>query len=113
MSFKMSFFKLLDFSLVIAFLDSFFILYKGTSESLAKSKPTFPDNMLTIMFFITNFKHLLLLSGDIEVNPGPKRSSNITFCYWNLNVLAAHDFIKVPSIDAFITSSSFDIVRLS
>ena len=69
--------------------------------------------MLTIMFFINNFKHLLLLSGDIEVNRGPKRSSNIKFCQWNLNGLAAHDFIKVPLIEAFITTSNFDIVCLS
>ena len=48
------------------------------------------------MHFINNFKHLLLLSGDIEVNPGTKRSSNIEFCHWDLNGLAAHDFIKVP-----------------
>ena len=112
-SFKIPFFKLLVFSLVIAFLNSSFILYKGTSESLAKSKLTFPDYMLTIMFFINNFKHLLLLSGDTEVNPGPKRLSNIKFCHWNLNVLAAHDFVKVPLIEAFITTTSFDIVCLS
>ena len=66
--------------------------------------------MLTIMFFVNNFKHPLLLSGDIEVNPGPKRSSNIKFCHWNLNGLAAHDFIKVPLIEAFITTSNIDIV---
>ena len=37
--------------------------------------------MLTIVYFVNNFKHfLLLLYGDIEVNPGPKRSSNIKFC---------------------------------
>ena len=69
--------------------------------------------MLTIMFFINNFKHLLLLSGDLEVNRGRKRSSNIKFCQWNLNGLAAHDFIKVPLIKAFITTSNFDIVCLS
>ena len=63
---------------------------------------------------INNFKHLLLLlSGDIEINPGPKRSSNITFCHWNLNDLAAHDFIKVPLVEAFITSNNFDLVCLS
>ena len=112
-SFVIPFFKLLVFSLVIAFLNSTFILYKDTSESLAKSKLAFPDYMLTIMFFINNFKHLLLLSGDIEVNPGPKRSSNIKFCHWNLNGLAAHDFIKVPLIEAFITTSNIDIVCLS
>ena len=97
-SFKIPSFQLLVFSLVIASLNSTFILYKGTSESLAKLKLTFPDYMLTIMFFINNFKHLLLVSRDIRVNPGPKRSSNIQFLHWNLNKLAAHDFIKVPLI---------------
>ena len=35
-SFKLPFFKLLVFYLLIAFLNSTFILYKGTSESLVK-----------------------------------------------------------------------------
>ena len=108
-SFKIPFFKLLFF----AFLNSAFILYKGTSESLVKSKLAFPDHMLTIMLFINNFKHLLLLTGDIEVSPGPKISSNIKFCHCNLNGLAAHDFIKVPLTEAFITTSNIDIVCLS
>ena len=36
--------------------------------------------MFTIRYFINNFKRLLLsLSGDIEINPDPKRSSNIKY----------------------------------
>ena len=66
------------------------------------------------MYFVNNFKHLLLLlSGDIEINPDPKRSSNIKFCHWNLNGSAAHDFIKVPLVEVFLTSNNFDIVYLS
>ena len=114
-SLKIPFFKLLVFSLVITFLNSSFILrYRGTSESMTNSKLTFPDYMLTIMYLLSNFKHLLLLlSGDIEVNPGPKRSSNIKFGHWNINGVAAHDFIKVPLIKVFIKTSNFDIVCLS
>ena len=104
-SFIIPFFKLL--------VNSTFILYKGTSESLPKSKLAFPDYMLTIMFFINSFKHLLLLSGDIEVNPGSKRSSNVKLCHQNLNELAAHDFIKVPLIEAFITTGNIEKVCLS
>ena len=72
------FFKLLVFSRVVTFLNSLFILiYKGTSESMTKSKLTFPDYILTIIYFTNNLKHfLLVLSRDIEVNPSPKRSSN-------------------------------------
>ena len=70
--------------------------------------------MFTIGYFINNFKHLLLLSsGGIEINPGPERSSNIKFCRWILNGLTAHDFIKVPLVEAFITSNNFDLVCLS
>ena len=48
---------------------------------MTKSKLNFPDYMLTIMCFISNFKHLLLLSGDIEVNSDQKKPSNVTFCH--------------------------------
>ena len=52
--------------------------------------------MITIRYFINSFKHLLLLlSQDIETNPGPKRSSNITFFHWNLNRLGVHASVKV------------------
>ena len=33
---------------------------------------------------------LLILSGDVEQNPGPeKEKSHITFCHWNRNGLMA------------------------
>ena len=41
---------------------------------------------------IQNF--LLLKSVDIESNPGPRKSSTLKFCHWNLNGLAAHKFTK-------------------
>ena len=31
---------------------------------------------------------LLLRSGDVETNPGPKKLSVIKFCHWNLNSIA-------------------------
>ena len=65
------------------------------------------------MVFINKIKNLFLLSGDIEVNLGPKRSSNIKFCHWNLNRLAAYDFIKVALKYTFTTIMCFDIVYLS
>ena len=51
-------------------------------------------------------------SGDIETNPGPKKLSTIMFCHWNLNELAAHDIVKSPLIEAFITTHNFDIEYL-
>ena len=101
--------------LSVVFLNSSLIfVFKGASESIRETNLTWSDYMFTIWYLVNNFKHLLLLlSGDIETNPGPKRSSNIKFCHWNLNGLAAHDFIKVPLVEAFIKNNNFDLVCLS
>ena len=114
-SFKLSFFMLIILFLLVVFLDSSFIfIFKGASEIVTETNLTWPDYMFTIRYLINNFKHLLrLLSGDIETNPGPKQSSNIKFCHWNLNGLAARDFLKVPLVKAFIISNNFYLVCLS
>ena len=60
-----------------------------------------------------NLKCMLLLeSGDIETNPGPRKSF-IKSCYWILDGLAAHDFVTIFLIEAFIESHNFDIICLS
>ena len=70
--------------------------------------------VLFYLFFDTIFSKILLVnSGDIGANPGPKKSFPIKFCHWNLNGLAAHDFIKAPLIEAFISTHDFDILCLS
>ena len=69
---------------------------------------------VTTLLFINDYFHnlpfvalLLLRSGDVETNPGPKKSSVIKFCHWNLNGPAANDVLKVTLIEAFITTHSF------
>ena len=46
---------------------------------------------------------LIRLSGDIELNPGPKPSSFKCFsiCHWNLNSITSHDFWKVKHLTAY------------
>ena len=46
---------------------------------------------------------LVLLSGDVEINPGPKRTpqASLSICHWNLNSISAHSYVK------------FDIICLS
>ena len=75
-------------------------------------KTTSFANMLT--FFVCDFKCLLiLLSGDIELNPGPKRYSNLKVCHYNLNSLPSHSFAKVSSLQAYNAIHKFDIICLS
>ena len=65
-SFKISFLMLKVFSLLVVFLNSSFIFtFKGTSESIMKAKLTLPDYMFTIMYFMNNFKYLLLFYQEI------------------------------------------------
>ena len=58
---------------------------------------------------------LLLLSGDIETNPGPDSDylSSFSFCHWNLNSIAAHNFIKMSLLQVYNAINRFDIICLS
>ena len=70
--------------------------------------------IFTICISITGIlkTQVQLKPGDIETNPGLKKSSAIKFFPWNLNGLTAHDFVQVPLIEASITMHNFDIACL-
>ena len=58
-------------------------------------------------------KLLLIYCGDVESNPGPKNQYQISFCHWNLNGLAAHNFSKVSLLQAISLSKNYDLICLS
>ena len=70
---------------------------------------------ITYLHFLWYHKQRLILSNDIEVNPGPKldSSQNFTICHWNLNSIAAHTFSKINILKAYLTIHKTDIVCLS
>ena len=52
--------------------------------------------------YCSNLHNLLLSqSGDTEINPIP-----MNFCHWNLNGIAANDFVKVTLIETEIETSA-------
>ena len=55
----------------------------------------------------------LLRSVDVELNPGPKKSSSLSFLHWNINGVAAHDFFKLALIQSHAASHNADIIFLS
>ena len=58
-----------------------------------------------------NLHHLLLLqSGDIEINPGPMKSSRLNFCHWNLNGIELMILLKKPLTKALIKANNIDII---
>ena len=61
--------------------------------------------------FSLNF--LLLLSGDIETNPGPHTDNCLKFFHWYLNSICARDNIKISLIEAYNSIHRFDVIALS
>ena len=57
------------------------------------------------------------MSGDVEVNPGPKRNScqsqSFSIGHWKLNSLIAHSLAKVSLLTAYVSVNKFDIACLS
>ena len=73
---------------------------------------------LLIYSFLTHlwmYSHHINLSGDIELNPGPKQYINQCFsvCPWNLNSAVSPKFSKIQSLIAFNCIHKFDIICLS
>ena len=56
---------------------------------------------------------ILSLSGDKEINPGPKSyalNRCFSICHWNLNNILGHMFTKVSLQSAYISVHKFDII---
>ena len=58
---------------------------------------------------------LILLSGDVEINPGPTRipKASLSICHWNLNSISAHNYIKLYLLRAYLVFHKFNIICLS
>ena len=66
-------------------------------------------------FFIFCVLIVLIICGDIELNPGPKKDEscdNFSLCHWNLNSIAAHDFSKLSLLEAYNAHNMYDIMSL-
>ena len=61
--------------------------------------------------FLLCIKLFLYCYGDIEINPCPKISS-FNFCHWDLNGIAAPNFVKISLIQRYIKESNVDIICL-
>ena len=70
---------------------------------------------MSVKYFIEIFLKLFLQHDDIETNPGPRsyHSQYFSFCHWNLNSLPAHNYSKVPLLQAFNPLHKFDLTCLS
>ena len=131
--FYCAFFRNLDTLAMISVLLSFFIyvyvmpsvinglsrtlLLTGKSKSINSfvSKGLYVYTLVMFMCYIWVYSITIKMSGDIEMNPGPKPSScnKFSICHWNLNSISAHNFIKLSLLRAYISVHNFDILCLS
>ena len=58
---------------------------------------------------------LVLLSSDVEINPGPKRTPKaiLSICHWNLNSISAHNYVKLSLLRAYLAFHQFGVICLS
>ena len=72
--------------------------------------------VLSFFFLITFLSLLLILSSDVELNPGPKKDiskRNFSIAHWNLNSIAAQNFVKLSQLEAYNTVHRYDLICLS
>ncbi len=65
--------------------------------------------------FVPFIRLSLLISGDIEINPGPEKPccQDISLCHWNLNGIAANNFVKISLLEAYNAVHDYDIICIS
>ena len=56
---------------------------------------------------------IILLSGEIEINPGPITANCLKFCYSNLNSVYARGGIRTSLIQAYNSLHHFNILAIS
>ena len=107
----------------VAYLFSLAVCLMSSSSILVRSKFRISYTYLnTILYFgiiyVNDFwlyNIFMKLCGDVEENPGPKPSSNQIFsiCYWNLNGISVHNYIRLSLLRAYLSTHRFDVICLS
>ena len=71
----------------------------------------FSIGVVNFAFYLIVLQTLLILSGNIENNPGPnqKIKTRLSFAVWNLDSLPARQFARIPLIETFQATYDFDI----
>ena len=113
--------KLLTLILITFFSGIFLSYHKKVNGNVFMIKPY----IRSVTYFLITWRlikyiwydsWIIILSGDIETNPGPKHSfssQGLKICHWNLNSLSSHMYKKVSLLSAFISVHKLDIICLS
>ena len=108
-------FFILSMSIVYAkfYFSSF--LYKVNHTRIYFSRYIISNFCYIVLLYVMYYIYIILLCGDVELNPGPKPNSSKCFsiCQWNLNSITSHSLIKVSFLSAYNAVHNFDIICIS
>ena len=105
------------YNLMLKMMVQFFVL----SYSVMHDKVIINSNFLGIVYCSFSLFYLfskwlilikIILSNDIETNPGDLSNGFFTFCNWNLNSLAKDDFYRIRLLEAHNSISNYDIISI-
>ena len=89
---------------------------KARFISLSVFRTSYICILLAFIHHIWLYLIIFNRSGDVEKNPGPKPNSYQSFsvCHWNPNSISPYNFLKLPLLQAYITTvHTFDVICLS
>ena len=97
-----------------------FISQLKSSRQIKSVSPIFPHFLYALLLgavvdsiYLFPLDILLLLSGDIELNPGPQTENCVRFCPWNLNGICARNRVKNPLIEAYNSLYKYEVIAVS
>ena len=105
---------IINWTFVLAIFNAFFRA-KVNIINICLGRIVYWNILSSFMLNIWFCKCSLRLSGDIELNAGPKPNSckSFSICHWNLNSSISHNFNKVSLLTAYNSIHKFDTICLS
>ena len=90
-------------------------LNNGSKWSFDFSNPSLTLERNAQFSLLHFFLFLLLLCGDVHPHPGPynKKNYNFSLCYWNVNSVKAHNFLKLSLLSSYNSIYKYDLICLS
>ena len=101
-------------ALVLLLLNLMFV-FKGSKHKKITFIWTLFSTFVSCNLLCWLYILLINLSGNVELNPGPKpkAAQALSICHWNLNSICAHNFVKLSLLRAYVSVHKFDIICLS
>ena len=83
------------------------VLYAMTSPFYSSFRFQSVSLLANALYVVWVIQRLLLLCGDVELNPGPE---TLNFCCWNLNSLTAYNYLRLSLIEAYNSVYDYDLI---